>query len=278
MTSFLDKLNLRPQERRLVVFVIVVVFVVVNVIWVVPQFGKVDFWGNRRVSAETTLSNYLYEVKRVAFYTNELKKLEREGVVPGTDDAILSLQKDVTSLAGMSSVSVVRSDPVQRNQGRTNSFFEEAGLRISVTTGEKELVDFLYNLGSRNNLIRVRTMSLQPDPSQTRLQGPIELVISFPKKTISKGSGRASGTAARSTAPATTPTAATTPVSTNLVKSATATAPAKTNWFKKLVARFTGGSTPTTPKTNAPATGAKSTKFVARTNAAPNTPNLPAPK
>ena len=39
MNSFLDRLNLRPQERRLVVGVLVIVFVVVNLWFVWPHAG-----------------------------------------------------------------------------------------------------------------------------------------------------------------------------------------------------------------------------------------------
>jgi type II secretory pathway component PulM len=42
MTKFLDKLNLRPGERRLVVVVAIVVFLVLNVWLVWPSFGE---WG-----------------------------------------------------------------------------------------------------------------------------------------------------------------------------------------------------------------------------------------
>jgi hypothetical protein len=44
------------------------------------------------------------------------------------------------------------------------------------------LVDFLYNLGKRNSMIRVRTMNLQPDPSRMRLKAQIALVASYQKK------------------------------------------------------------------------------------------------
>ncbi len=43
-------------------------------------------------------------------------------------------------------------------------------------------MDFLYNLGARNSLIRVRSMTLSRDPSQIKLQGNITLVESFQRK------------------------------------------------------------------------------------------------
>lgn len=163
----------------------------------------------------------------------------------------------------------------------TNAFFEEAGLRITVTTGEKELVDFLWNLGSRNALIRVRAMSLQPDPSQTRLKGNVELVESFPKKTQTKTTSATTpsfGPVTKKSAAATgpTPTALRT---TNAV--ALKTAAPSTNWFKKLVARFTGSSkaTPKTNITTKPKPAAPTpVKTPVKTNAPPKISRPPAPK
>ena len=40
MTNPLDKLNLRPFEKRLVVGVLVVVFIVINAVFVFPYFSE----------------------------------------------------------------------------------------------------------------------------------------------------------------------------------------------------------------------------------------------
>ena len=52
-------------------------------------------------------------------------------------------------------------------------------------SGEKELVDFLYRLGSGNSLIRVRDMNLGTElPARQKLQGSLTLVESFQKKPV----------------------------------------------------------------------------------------------
>jgi hypothetical protein len=65
---------------------------------------------------------------------------------------------------------------------RTNEFFLEQTQTINVQSGEQPLVDFLFNLGSGNSLIRVRDLVLHPD-AQTRQQlaGAIKLVASYQK-------------------------------------------------------------------------------------------------
>ena len=64
---------------------------------------------------------------------------------------------------------------------QTNQFFLELTQLISVLSGEAQLVDFLYNLGSGNSLIRVRDLQLRPDGPRQQLGGTIKLVASYQK-------------------------------------------------------------------------------------------------
>lgn len=184
MTSLLDKLNLSPQERRLVVVVAIVVFVVLNIWLIWPEFGSVSRWNTRRQTAEANLKKFKDEILKKSVYERQLRDLEEQGAYVGTEEQALSLQRDVANQALLSGVQVNRYDPQPRmtTGGRTNAFFEEQGLIITVITGEKELVDFLYNLGLRSSLIRVRSMTLSRDPTQMKLQGSMTLVASFAKK------------------------------------------------------------------------------------------------
>ncbi|MBI3882036.1 MAG: hypothetical protein HY301_18490, partial [Verrucomicrobia bacterium] len=77
---------------------------------------------------------------------------------------------------------------------KSSDFYDEYQLRITTNSGEKELVDFLFKLGANNSLIRVRDLTVQPDPSQTRLAGTIMLVASYQKE---KPAGKKSVAAAK---------------------------------------------------------------------------------
>ena len=181
MTSVLDKLNLRPQERRLVVAVAIVVFVVLNLWLVRPIFGE---WGRtqqRIKDSNIKLNRFKDGIRRGPFFTNELRRLEAAGVFVGSEEQALRFMQEVSSQALLSGVTVQNYNPHTTGQ-RTNAFFEEQTLVITVQTGEKELVDFLYNLGANNSLIRVRSMTLSPDPARMKLAGGITLVESFQKK------------------------------------------------------------------------------------------------
>ena len=71
-------------------------------------------------------------------------------------------------------------------------------------TSEAQLVDFLYKLGDGNSLIRVRALSLRPDPPRQNLGGNITLIASYQKKP--------------SVRPASAPAPATAPVPAGTVK------------------------------------------------------------
>ena len=66
MSSSLDKLNLRPQERRLVVGILVLIFVVLNVLLVWPHFGD---WAMVRAGlgkAQDNLASYKKKIAQVS--------------------------------------------------------------------------------------------------------------------------------------------------------------------------------------------------------------------
>ena len=202
MKSVFDKLNLRPGERRLVIIVMIVVFIVLNFIFVWPHFGD---WGklkNRRKVAMDLKYQYEREINNTKTYTSQLKDLERQGATVQSEAQALTLSTEVQNQAALSGVQVNRYDPVRQTAmsigGKTNQFFEEQSGIINVTTEEKSLVDFLYSLGTGRSFIRVRSFTLNPDPPRHKLQGNVTLVASYQKKAPT----RTISTAPAATAPA----------------------------------------------------------------------------
>ncbi|HTD86775.1 MAG TPA: hypothetical protein VK850_09385 [Candidatus Binatia bacterium] len=183
MKSIFDKLNLRPQERRLVVGVGIVVFAVVNFWFVIPHFGDLGKLQNKKDYTQKTLQKFKDELAKKTFYEKELKRLESVGAYLPSEEQALELQREVYQQAQQASVMIARSDASRgASLQRTNSFFEDQTLVIFVNTGEKELVDFLWGLGKGQSLTRVSSMTLRRDPSQTKIAGDLTLVKSFQKK------------------------------------------------------------------------------------------------
>lgn len=198
MTSTLDKLNLRPQERRLVVGIGVVIFVVLNVFLVWPHFGD---WAKVRAElakGQRNLALYnqkIAQAKGANGFEAQLKKLQGEGEALVADEQEIQLFRTVQNQVAQSRVTVTQYGQVMRsNSAQTNEFFEEQSIKISVNTGEKELVDFLLNVGAGSSMIRVRDLDLKPvDQNRYRLQGTITLSANYQKKSA-KTAARAAAT------------------------------------------------------------------------------------
>jgi hypothetical protein len=52
---------------------------------------------------------------------------------------------------------------------------------LTVQSGEKPLVDFLYSLGSGESLVRVRDLSVRPDQPRQQLAASVTLIASYQK-------------------------------------------------------------------------------------------------
>ncbi len=228
--SLFDKLNLRPNERRLVIIVLIVVFIILNFIFVWPRFGD---WGKikaRRTIAEQQIAQFDRETANTKGYQMKMKDLETQGAAVASEEQAVKLSTTVQNQAALSGVQVNRYDPVRQTAmsigGKTNQFFEEQSGIINFVAEEKALVDFLYSLGTGGSLIRVRSMTLNPDPPRNKLQGNLTLVASYAKKAPARSAAPAATTGAK---PATTSSTSAAKPASPFAKTNAPNAPAKTN-------------------------------------------------
>jgi hypothetical protein len=182
MSNFFDKLNLRPQERMLLMVVGVATFVVLNAWLVWPHFNDwKKIQGDLRKARET-LRTYQKEVARTGDYQGRLDELEVAGPNVILEEQDLDLVRTVNAQINESGIRVTRKDPRPKTSNtRTNQFFEEQTLGIVFDAGNEELVKFLVSLASTNSLIRVQDLDVRPDRSQFKLSGNLTLVASYQK-------------------------------------------------------------------------------------------------
>jgi Tfp pilus assembly protein PilO len=186
MNGFLDQLNLSPQERRIVVAIAVVVFVVLNVLLVWPHFS--DLGRVRRQLAETRKTiqdedkEILMDMEPANGYKKQLTQLERQqggGVV----NQQVQLQRTVSDQAIHTGVSVDEIRPVNVAHAETNQFYDEQSVKISFESQESQLVNFLFNVGNDAAMIRVRELNLQAaDANRYRLKGEAVLTANYAKQ------------------------------------------------------------------------------------------------
>jgi hypothetical protein len=207
--SFFDQLNLRPNERRIVIVVGVVVFIVLNAWFVWPHFNDA--------------SKSLATINRGRLdWTNHYEKIQRDTRAGGTRAQINSLMKEeggdldtggsteiqltrkVQEKAPQYGVTVLQyNESPSTSTGQTNQFFDERSLRISIQSGESNLVNFLYDMGNDPAMIRVRELHLKPaDQNRYRLSGEVLLSAKFQKKQVAPASAAASKTPVRGAATA----------------------------------------------------------------------------
>jgi len=187
--------TLRPSEKRLVVGVGALFFVVLNFLFVFPYFSQ---WGqtqNRGWEARRKLGVYQEEVAKTNATYRLVKKLEGEGMAVPSEEQALHFANTVNALAAQAGVQLLSAG---RISGTTNQFFIELTQNLSAQSPEDALVNFLYSLGSGNSLIRVRDLVVRPGPPRQRLISQITLVASYQKKQ-STTSARSAGASSRRT-------------------------------------------------------------------------------
>ena len=195
MTSYLDRLNLRPFEKRLVVGVGAVLFLVLNAWFVVPHFSDLGQARDRRLEALKKLERWQLEMDQKAKYEAGINRFRQEGLEVPPEDQQNQFARAIQDQQARSGVGIQQFGRVST---QTNQFFLELTQPISVQSGEAQLVDFLYNLGSGNSLIRVRDLTLRPDAPRQQLSGTVKLVASYQKNPPKKPSPAASPAPANS--------------------------------------------------------------------------------
>ncbi len=180
MNGFFDKLNLTAQERRILVVVLTVAFVIVNALFVWPHFYDMSRLKLQLRSSRDTLDAYRAEIARQPAYRARLDLLAKQGEAVLAAEQALQLTRTVQTEAQLKGVAITGTRPVASVS--TNQFFDEQTLAVDVAATDKQLVDFLVALGSGDSMIRVRDMDLRPDPQQFRLIGKITVVASYQKK------------------------------------------------------------------------------------------------
>lgn len=182
MKKYFD--NLRPFERRVLVMVAAVVFLVLNFWFVFPHFSD---WSNvqlRMREAHAKLDKYQLEISQMPTYERQIKSFSGDEVAP--EDQANQFARNIQTHQAESGVNITSTSKIQ---WRTNQFFLELSQNVGVQSGEQQLVDFLYNLGSGSSQIRVMDMSLHPDPPRLALVANVKLVASYQKKSAPARTG-----------------------------------------------------------------------------------------
>lgn len=181
--NWLDRLNLQPQERRLVLAGLVLVAVVLNYWFIWPYFQELAPVNQEMEKIEKQNARFVAEISKKDGYERRRQELQKAGAEVIEAEQSSRVQSTIWTQASAHGVTVNRLNPSTVRTGQTNQFFDEVALTLDFVAGEEELVDFLHALGSDDSMIRVKDLTrLRLDPSQTKLQGQMTVAASFLKK------------------------------------------------------------------------------------------------
>ena len=197
--------NLRPFEKRVLVVVATLVFAIFNLWFVLPHFSDLAKMGQRLKDAQSTLQVRNAAIAQIPSMQTQINRLQREGQDVPAEEQAFQFARRITD-------EQMRSGVTPQGGGKiftqTNLFFLEQTTTVNVEGNEQHLIDFLFNLGSGDSMIRVREMNLHPDAPRQRLAANVKLVASYQKNPAKSGGTPAKPlrVAGASTTPAPTPT------------------------------------------------------------------------
>ena len=180
MIEVLDRIGVRTQERRSVIFLLLGFLVVGNVVWL--------FMGPELKSLNTSLKDFeekneaLADLpKLIKGLAEDVKTLEIETGGATDGRKAQKLMEEIESKARRSGLNFTRSRG-QAGSSRKNQDFEEAKRTVSFQSGLIDLTEFLKNVSEGKSMIRVSQLTVAPTTDRKQLKIDLTFVASYPKK------------------------------------------------------------------------------------------------
>jgi len=175
--SIFDKLNLSSGERRLVMFVLVVLMCALAwMVWgMIPDPAATR---QKITKADQDLIRFQGEIDNTAEYNRRVDDLTGMGSAVVLKEQGLDMRKIINRLTAVTGVQVSR---LGRTTSKTNEFFIEKSIKIDFSSKESDIVKFLWELGGSDSMVRVSDMQIQPDKNRYRLDGWMNLTASYQK-------------------------------------------------------------------------------------------------
>ena len=175
--SIFDKLNLSSGERRLVMFVLVVLMCALAwMVWgMIPDPGETQ---KKIAKAKTQLNSFTNEISKAQLYEGKIRTLEGLGSAVMPIEQEFTMRRTINNLTAANGVRVTR---LGRTTTKTNEFFHEKTMRIDFSSKESDVVNFLWKLGGSDSMVRVSDLLIKPDKNRYRLDGWMNLTASYQK-------------------------------------------------------------------------------------------------
>ena len=178
--SIFDKYNMSAGERRVVMFVAVVLIGVLA--WMAFDMIPKPEQTNVKINKiNRDLKSWKVERFKVDSYNKQINELEGMSSAVVQEEQEVDMSRTINKLEASSGINVSRQGRVNTE---TNNFFIEKSMRIDFSGKENQIVDFLWKLGESDSLVRVSEMRVRPDKNRYKLEGWMELTASYQKNVI----------------------------------------------------------------------------------------------
>ena len=184
MIETLNRIGIRPQERRSVILLLLTFLIVGNIAWLMM--------GPKLLQLQTSRDQYREENKAAANLVELRDALKMEVETLSAESGMVSdgrqaqkLMEDIESKARRSGLNFTRSRGSQ-GTSRGNQDFEETKRTVSFQSSLVDLVEFLNNVSEGQNMIRVSAMTVQPTVDRQQIKVDLTFVASYPKPAADK--------------------------------------------------------------------------------------------
>jgi hypothetical protein len=116
------------------------------------------------------------EKLRIPLLAKEVKALQAEDSGVLSDDQAERFSATIFAQAASAGLQITSTSRVTSS---TNTFFYERRQNLALQTTEQQFLDFLQNVGASNSVLRVRALSLRPNPERTRFLASVTVVGSY---------------------------------------------------------------------------------------------------
>jgi len=180
MIEALNRIGVRPQERRSVILLLLGFLVVGNVVWL--------FMGPELLGLQTSLKDFEEKNKEMAVLPDLVEKLENEVKTLTAETGAVTdgrhaqqLVKNIDSKARRMQLNFTRSKELGSSSRKKDQDFLEAKRQVTFQSDLIDLVVFLKKIAEDKSMIRVSKMDIKPTRDRQNLAVDLTFTASYPK-------------------------------------------------------------------------------------------------